>query len=87
MTNLDYLYDKAAVAKHFGKNHYADRKLHFKILEGATVVYLGLFYPVWRHCLTDNLRRLWFLQSDTFKCYFKDCAQIYLPWSNGEGIL
>ena len=140
MTNLDYLCDKAAAAKHFGKNHCVDKKLHFRIFDdatvlphkhlyvngrwtwgfgglvdsrnefvkssfvandrgdaytpteeiqhsGATVVYLGLFYPVWGHCITDNLRLLWFLTSDTFKRYFKDCAQIYIPWSNGGGYL
>lgn len=133
MTNLDYLYDKAAAQKFFGKNHFADKKLHFKIIERgtilphkhlfvngnwtwgfggivdrrgefvknsfvhegtgaaytptedvqhspATVIYLGLFYPVWGHCLTDNLRRLWFLKSNVFKSYFKNCPLVYLSW-------
>lgn len=49
----------------------------------ATVIYLGLFYPVWGHCLTDNLRRLWFLKSDVFKSYFKNCPLVYVPWGGG----
>ena len=49
----------------------------------ATVVYLGLFYPVWGHCITDNIRRMWFLTSDVFKKYFGSCAQIYIPWQGG----
>lgn len=132
MTNFDYLCNANAVAKFFGKNHRVDRKLNFKVLEGATVlptknifvdgqwtwgsggivdncgefvkesfvhygagdaytptdveqssatvVYLGMFYPVWGHCVTDNIRRLWFLQSDAFKEYFKDCALVYVAW-------
>ena len=132
MNNFDYLCNKNAVAKNFGKNHFVDRKLNFKVLEGATVlptknifvdgqwtwgsgglvdncghfvkesfifngagdaytptdvaqssatvVYLGMFYPVWGHCLNDNIRRLWFLQSDAFKDYFKDCALVYVAW-------
>ena len=32
-----------------------------------TVVYLGLFSPTWGHVITDNIRRLWFLNSDFFK--------------------
>ncbi len=49
----------------------------------ATVVYLGIFFPVWGHCLSDNLRRLWFLKSDAFKKYFKDCTPVYISWNNG----
>lgn len=47
----------------------------------ATVIYLGMFYPVWGHAITDNLRRLWFLKSDVFKNYFKDCPIVYIPWN------
>lgn len=139
MTNLDYLYDKDDAAKYFGKNHFVDKKLHFRIIEGGTVlphkpmningkpnisfgglvdnkgefikssalyrslgaaytpteeiqhvrktvVYLGLLCTVWGHALTDNLKFLWFLTNDVFKRYFKDCEQIYIPWSNG-GVL
>ena len=46
----------------------------------ATVVYLGLFYPVWGHAIADNVRRLWFLTSDVFKTYFKNCPLVYIPW-------
>ena len=133
MINLDYLYNKDAAKDHFGKNHFVDNKLHFKIIERgtilphkhiyvngkwtwgfggivdsknnfvkssfvgsdggaaytpleevqrspATVIYLGLFYPVWGHVLTDNLRLLWFLTSDVFKNYFKDCSLVYCSW-------
>lgn len=132
MTNLDYLYNADAVQNFFGKDHFIDRRLHFRIVErgtilphkhlyvngqwtwgfggivdhrgefikesfvhygvgdaytptedvqrsGATVVYVGLFYPVWGHAITDNLRRLWFLRSETFRTYFKDCPLVYIP--------
>ena len=134
MTNLDYLYNKDAASDIFGKNHFIDSKLHFKIIERgtilphkniyvnggwtwgfggivnarnefvensfvhkgaggaytptenvqyspATAVYLGLFYPVWGHCITDNIRRLWFLKSNIFKTYFKNCQLVYIPWA------
>lgn len=136
MTNIDYLYNKAAAQKFFGQNHFVDKKLHFKIIERgtilphkhlfvngkwtwgfggivdrrgefvkssfvhegagaaytptedvqhspATVVYLGLFYPVWGHAITDNLRRLWFIKSDVFNGYFKNCPLVYAPWGGG----
>ena len=47
-----------------------------------TVIYLGLFYPVWGHCLTDNIRRVWFLKSEFFKSEFKHCPLVYVPWEN-----
>ena len=133
MTNLDYLYNKDVAPDNFDKNHFVDKKLHFKVIEhgtilphknlyvngqwtwglggivdkkfsfiessfvhngvggaytpteeifhsSSTVIYLGLFYPVWGHCLTDNIRRLWFLKSDVCKEYFKDCPIVYIPW-------
>ena len=136
MTNLDYLYNPSAAQKHFGKDRFVDKKLHFRIIErgtilphkhmyvngkwtwgfggivdsknnfvkgsfvyesggavytptedvqrsGATVVYLGLFFPVWGHVIADNIRRLWFLKTDVFKNYFKNCMIVYLPWGGG----
>ena len=46
----------------------------------AIAVYLGLFYPVWGHAITDNIRRLWFLKSEVYQTYFKDCPLVYIPW-------
>lgn len=46
-----------------------------------TVVYLGMFYPVWGHVLTDDICFLWFLKSDEYKSHFKDCPLVYIPWS------
>lgn len=133
MTNLNYLYNPNAAKDICDKNHFVDKKLHFKIIErgtilphkhiyvngkwtwgfggivdnrnefiensfvnanvgaaysptepvqysSATVVYLGLFYPVWGHVITDNIRRLWFLKNDVFKSYFKDCPLVYVPF-------
>ena len=30
-------------------------------------VYLGFFNPVWGHCITDNLKLLWFVLTDEYK--------------------
>ena len=49
-------------------------------------VYLGLFAPAWGHAFTVNFGRLWFLRSDTYKKYFKNCRLVYLPWlKNNRG--
>ena len=48
-----------------------------------TVIYLGMFYRVWGHDLTDNIRRVWFLKSDTFKSEFKNCPLVYIPYKDG----
>ena len=43
-----------------------------------TVVYLGAFHKIWGHCITDNIRRMWFLVSDYFR-QFRECKIIYVP--------
>lgn len=48
-----------------------------------SVVYAGLFYSVWGHGLTDNLRYLWFLTSDAFKQRFHDLPVVYISWWKG----
>ncbi len=45
-----------------------------------TVIYLGLFAPAWGHDITLNLRRFWFLNTETFKKEFKNCQLVYTPW-------
>ena len=42
-------------------------------------IYLGLFVKIWGHCITDNLRRLWFLTSETFQKNFKNYKIIFVP--------
>ena len=37
-----------------------------------------MFHSTWGHVITDNIRRLWFLKSDDFKTYFKNCPLVYL---------
>ena len=42
-----------------------------------------MFYNVWGHVITDNIRRLWFLNNDVFRNEFKNCPIVYIPWSEG----
>lgn len=50
-----------------------------------TVVYLGMFFHVWGHNITDEIRYLWFLKSEEFKTQFKDCPLVYIA-VKGKGI-
>ena len=49
-----------------------------------TVVYLGMFFRVWGHSLTDDIRRVWFLKSEVFKSEFKNCPIVYIPYADGH---
>ena len=41
-------------------------------------IYLGLFHPKWGHCLTDNLKKIWFLFSSEYeKIKHNDIKFIY----------
>lgn len=44
-----------------------------------TVIYLGMFVSVWGHCLTDNLRRLWFLHTEIYEKNYRNCRLVYVP--------
>ena len=50
------------------------------------VIYLGMFFPVWGHCITDNLKFLWFFNSDTYKQKFRRLPIVYVPMSYGGGV-
>ncbi len=133
MTNLNGLCNPAAAQNIFDKNHFAAKKLGYKVIERgaivpfvpvvengkrilefgglidgnyrfvqssvgkfgagdfytptekiryvpATVVYLGLFYPIWGHFITEGLRYFWFLSSENFKQNFADCPLAYVPY-------
>ncbi|MBQ3443269.1 MAG: DUF563 domain-containing protein [Selenomonadaceae bacterium] len=43
-----------------------------------------MFYHVWGHVITDNIRRLWFLNNDVFRNEFKNCPIVYIPWFSGS---
>lgn len=49
----------------------------------APVIYLGMFIHVWGHCLTDNLKRLWFLKSHVYKKIFSKMPVLYTPMWGG----
>ena len=51
--------------------------------DSETVIYLGMFTHVWGHCLTDNIKRIWFLKSDLYREFFKNCKIVYLTLWNG----
>lgn len=49
---------------------------------GETVIFLGTLCPIWGHCLTDDLRRLWFLFSDEYREKYASCRIAYIPMKN-----
>lgn len=47
------------------------------------VIFLGVFYDVWGHLLTDCLSRLWFLRTDMFRNHYSDYTLVYVSaWGN-----
>ena len=44
-----------------------------------TVIYLGMFNGVWGHCITDNIRRCWFLMTDEYARKYSNAKFIYIP--------
>lgn len=61
---------------HIGRgNSYLPEKI---LTSSETVIYVGNMTNIWGHCLTDNIKRLWFLASKNFKKNFKTCPIVYL---------
>ena len=127
MINYDGLYNKDYFSdKLKDENHFSDKKLHFKIIENATilphkglpdslgfggivdsngnfieesfihpskdraytpheelifitepVIYFGMLVNIWGHCLTDNIKRLWFFFSELYDKEFKKVPILY----------
>ena len=48
-----------------------------------TVIYLGMLVDIWGHCLTDNLKRVWFLKSEVYKNFFSKLPVVYIPMWKG----
>ena len=46
------------------------------------VIYLGMLIKTWGHCLTDNVRRLWFLNTKEYKEVFQDYKLVYTPFAD-----
>lgn len=60
---------------HF-QNNYVDKE----------VVYIGMFLKVWGHCLTDNLKHLWFLQDKKYE-QLKNLEFVYVSYSEDFSFL
>ena len=45
-----------------------------------TVVYIGLFQLIWGHCITDNLKHMWFMLEDKYN-YLHEYDYVYLVQS------
>ena len=50
------------------------------------IIYLGLFISCWGHLITDCLRRIWFLLSNTYKNDYRDYKLAYTirEWGNNK---
>ena len=49
-----------------------------------TVVYIGMFVGIWGHCITDNIRRIWFLKTEEYQNVFAGCKLVYVPFQGFE---
>lgn len=46
----------------------------------TTVIYLTMYFPVWGHIITDEIKHVWFLKTDAYKKYFSSCPIVINPW-------
>ena len=68
---------KSSVGKFGAENFYTPTETVQRVSE--SVVYLGLFYPIWGHFITEGLRYFWALHNAAFQKIFGDCRLAYVP--------
>ena len=51
----------------------------------TTVIYFAMYYSVWGHCITDEIRRVWFLKTDVYKKNFSSCPIVLNDNIQGGG--
>lgn len=47
------------------------------VYDDSVVVFIGMFASVWGHCLTDNLKHLWFLLDNNLKRRYENYKFVY----------
>lgn len=60
-----------------GKYDFSPEEVSFS---DETVIYAGMFVGVWGHCITDCIRRMWFLKSAEFSEKFSNCKIVYISY-------
>lgn len=70
-TNKQYLYDDELKADTFEDVLLSPSgeitPAHDAVVADECAVFLGYWLPIWGHCVTDNLRAVWFLQTPEFQ--------------------
>ncbi len=46
------------------------------VVSERRVIYIGMFLPVWGHCITDCLKKMWFLQTEECRRLLEEGAQL-----------
>lgn len=55
------------------------------VVKTIPAIYLGMWFPIWGHCLTDNIKKLWFLQTEKAKKIIQDgCDLVYVVMMNDK---
>lgn len=74
-----HFYEHSSLHRHFGGKY--DFNPDEAIIRDEAVVYIGLWNPVWGHCLTDNIKHLWFLSENRY-AHLKKLKWVYIATSD-----
>ena len=77
----EYL-DGTHLHREYGMGYaFEDENVHYY---DEQVLYLGCFAAAWGHCITDNIKRMWFLKTRKFKEKFQNCKLVFIAYPNFE---
>ena len=79
VTNDFEFIDSSYVHNGLGRAYQFDKENSLYVDE--TVIFIGMFNPIWGHCITDNLKHLWFILDKQYE-YLKNYKFLYLNISS-----
>lgn len=74
VSNDGFFIDQSGLHENHGCGYSVSNEDIIQVNRNA--IYLGTFFPIWGHCLTDNIKKLWFLKTQQAQNLIKNGAEL-----------
>lgn len=74
VSNDGFFFDQSGLHENHGCGYNVSNDDIIQVNKDA--IYLGMFFPIWGHCITDNIKKLWFLRTQQAQDLIKNGAEL-----------